>query len=1170
MANIVTIEVRAQGAKALDSFKKSLISLAPAALPVAAGLSAVTAQAGAAAAATVAFGAAVGPQVKTASELAKSSGSMATSMSKIPPAARDAASSLVKLNNSYHAWSDSLAGDTMPVVTKSFQTMTAVLPHLSGMVEGAAVQLDRLMTVAGGGVASGAFGSLMKQFTNFSTGALKDFTDGVIHLARSMSEGSADGPIQKFIEYARANGPLVQDTLKNIARAVGNLLEGMSTAGPSMLTIVNALAQLVAAVPPSFLGVLMKLYTAFKLVSLAGSAFAALGGILGGVSASFTAMAASSAAAGGGLAGLRAAIAGLSATTKAAMLATGIGIIVVALSMLSEMGQKAPADVDKMTTSLNLLNQTGKVTGEAARVFGKDLSGLSDSLEKVTNPKGLDKFQQSIISFFGTDSTPVKNAKDDIDALDKSLAGLVKGGDAKLAAADLDGVIKKMKAQGKDTSGLKGQLDDYRDALADQAFEQKMAAEAMGIFGQAAVDTSSKLAEQKAAADGLRDSIIALNDVNRSAYDAQIGFESSLDSLSEAFQKNGATLDLNTDAGRKNGQAMSAAAKAHDEMLASGLASGDSLGSMTKKSEELRTSMLRLATDAFGGNTKAATEYVNTLLGVPSEIKTLITAERDEAISGLKEVQAEIAKTPGAKSVKVDTLNAAAIQALEAVGLKTKQLPDGRTQVTTKNGQALGSIEAVSRALSNLNGKTATTWTYNKINTSYSTSRSVSGGKSVHDMVGATGGTFTGKAFRYAEGGPVVGPGTGTSDDVFAPWLSNGEFVMKKTAVDKYGEKFMQLLNQGRLDLPKYAKGGLVTKAEREARSGARGDLTISRFGNMAGYKNNEFVGAMAKPDSVGSLVDALNQWRSVILKSTHGSTESRLLKQLDSAAKGLLKWEKQLGSVNKSLEKAKTKLDDLKDSAAQLKTSVKSNIISGANITKAAGADDSQVTINTVMGQMIGNASNAKQFSKMLGDLKKKGLSGDLISQIAEAGVDGGGMETAAALLGGGKAEIKRINDYQKQIAKYAGDAGKTASDAMYGAGIKAAEGLVKGLQKKQDAIEKQMLKIAKSMERSIKRALGIKSPSKVMEQVGHHTAEGFALGMTRNKSIRPAWSSMLNLPRSAPSSGRPAVQGAGSAPTVVLEIRSGGSRLDDAIVEIVRKSVRVKGGNVQSVLGA
>jgi hypothetical protein len=43
----------------------------------------------------------------------------------------------------------------------------------------------------------------------------------------------------------------------------------------------------------------------------------------------------------------------------------------------------------------------------------------------------------------------------------------------------------------------------------------------------------------------------------------------------------------------------------------------------------------------------------------------------------------------------------------------------------------------------------------------------------------------------------------------------------------------------------------------------------------------------------------------------------------------------------------------------------------------------------------------------------------------------------------------------------------------------------------------------------------------------------------------------------------------GGGRAQKVVLEINSGGSKMDDLIVEIIRKSVRVRGGNVQVVLG-
>jgi hypothetical protein len=55
----------------------------------------------------------------------------------------------------------------------------------------------------------------------------------------------------------------------------------------------------------------------------------------------------------------------------------------------------------------------------------------------------------------------------------------------------------------------------------------------------------------------------------------------------------------------------------------------------------------------------------------------------------------------------------------------------------------------------------------------------------------------------------------------------------------------------------------------------------------------------------------------------------------------------------------------------------------------------------------------------------------------------------------------------------------------------------------------------------------------------------------------------------RGAMGVGQAAAVAAGGAATVVLEIRSGGSRLDDLLVELLRKSVRARGGDVQVVLG-
>lgn len=60
---------------------------------------------------------------------------------------------------------------------------------------------------------------------------------------------------------------------------------------------------------------------------------------------------------------------------------------------------------------------------------------------------------------------------------------------------------------------------------------------------------------------------------------------------------------------------------------------------------------------------------------------------------------------------------------------------------------------------------------------------------------------------RYATGGFVSGPGTGTSDSIPAR-LSNGEFVMRAAAVRAHGTDFMNALNQTTAARPSYSFSG--------------------------------------------------------------------------------------------------------------------------------------------------------------------------------------------------------------------------------------------------------------------------------------------------------------------------------------------------------------------------
>lgn len=61
---------------------------------------------------------------------------------------------------------------------------------------------------------------------------------------------------------------------------------------------------------------------------------------------------------------------------------------------------------------------------------------------------------------------------------------------------------------------------------------------------------------------------------------------------------------------------------------------------------------------------------------------------------------------------------------------------------------------------------------------------------------------------RFATGGLIRGPGTGTSDSIPA-LLSDGEYVIRAAAVRKLGKNALDLLNRG-IPIPRFADGGLV------------------------------------------------------------------------------------------------------------------------------------------------------------------------------------------------------------------------------------------------------------------------------------------------------------------------------------------------------------------------
>ncbi|RSO22583.1 hypothetical protein DMH15_33015, partial [Streptomyces sp. WAC 06725] len=194
-----------------------------------------------------------------------------------------------------------------------------------------------------------------------------------------------------------------------------------------------------------------------------------------------------------------------------------------------------------------------------------------------------------------------------------------------------------------------------------------------------------------------------------------------------------------------------------------------------------------------------------------------------------------------------------------------------------------------------------------------------------------------------------------------------------------------------------------------------------------------------------------------------------------------------------KRLSDATKKLNDLKAERNKTATEFAGKALGEANIVQGHEQTNSVAAITVGLQQSL---AKTKRFADTLAALKKKGVRGDILQQIADAGV-AGGSATADALNRATPKELARINDLQKQLTGAANKVGSTVADQMYGSGIRAAQGLVNGIKASQKAIEAQMIRIAKGMQGAIKKALGIRSPSRVFTEIGRQTGEGLRRGM-------------------------------------------------------------------------
>ncbi|MFI9497842.1 hypothetical protein ACIG92_08225 [[Kitasatospora] papulosa] len=1133
------------GAKAAEALKGALISLAPAAVPMAASLAPIAPAVGAAAVATAAYAAALGPQVVAMTEAAEAEKKYADEVAKsgktseaavqaqmeyvravadMPPATRRAAAGLSVLKDEYKQWSDSLAEDTMGPVTKGMAIFTALLPQTTGLAKGASAQLDRMMNILAGGMSSPGLDGLNQRFTDFATNTLSRVNLALVNLMRNTDTGKVGGGVSEFMDYARAQGPVVADTLRNLGQALMNVLNATSEVGVGMLQVVNGLAGIVAAVPPGTIATMLQLAIAIKAVRLAAVGLAAGRAAVAAFGTSLVAMQTAAAAAPGRMAAVTAAWGAMSRGARLAAAGTGVGLLVIAMMELSQLGKKAPADIDKLTSSLGQFAESGKVAGEAARLFGSDLGGLVTALNVVPQ-RGQDV--DAFFKKFKDNPTSIKDAKKQVEALDKSLASMVSSGKGDLAASALARIKAEMVGAGMSTSGLNGKLTEYKDALAAAAFEQQLVVQSMGLFGAQAQQVQEKLNAQKQSADGLRQSIAALNDAQRQGLGGMIGFEAAIDAATEAIKGHGSALsmtggklNLNSEKSREAATALNDLAAKTDEAAAQARESGASWETVNGIYARGRAALIRSA-DAMGLTKSQAAALADQILKTPDKTAKLK--------GNLEDLEGKLATAKG----------------------KLAKLPDSRqAKVRAEISDLRNKIAQAQAALANLRDRSVTVTTRYVVVGDASAARKA--GSAGSQLKYADGGLV-----GYPGGGMVTGPGTGTSDSILAR-VSNGEFVIKARSVAKYGARFLAAINEGRLGMAATVgnAGGSMAGAGAEAGRGLQAGLRASVSGvdgaaRVMAAAVTAGVRAELEIASPSKKMKALMKdvGKGLILgmtgeKSKIKATAEDLVRDIWAAWKGaktnkdsaLVAMVKRDTAKLQSLASKRDKLAATFAEAGQYAVSLKANAQQAAGLGNL-GLDDGEVTASSIQAGLQQKLAKVNQFARYVADLGKRGLSKSLLKQVIEMGPDAG-YAYASALSGMSKSALAGVTATQTKLDTAAKNVGNMGADLMFDSGANAGKGFLKGITSQQKAIEAQMLKIAKGMDKAIRKALGIKSPSRVMAQLGRYTTEGLAVGMRERMPVLDGALAAVSgrVAATQPVIGRPAIVGAGAGGGTVV----------------------------------
>lgn len=325
------------------------------------------------------------------------------------------------------------------------------------------------------------------------------------------------------------------------------------------------------------------------------------------------------------------------------------GLAIAAATIGLGVWMKAQGDAARMTQSLadTLDNQTGSLTDNSTAWIASELT--KDQSFGINNTKSMaDAAREMGISL----ELLTRAYEGQPDAIAAAKAAAQEWADEQRGSFDImAGADAQMQRFTRNLDDQSQRLTDAGEIVKAKAAIDEAAGGSAEVAAAGAAELTGALTEQEQIAEdvttALDDLAKALDDLNGPTLDsreAQRQWYDQLVEVNDALKENGATLDVTTDAGRRNQEALDGLARSGKDRAQALLEETGSIDEFNASLEASRQALHDNAV-AFGMSDEAAWDYVDSVLAIPETATTqaiLDDAQARSKVESLKRILATI------------------------------------------------------------------------------------------------------------------------------------------------------------------------------------------------------------------------------------------------------------------------------------------------------------------------------------------------------------------------------------------------------------------------------------------------------------------------------------------------------------------------------------------------